>query len=176
MIDPASSRTEGYHIFLEPDGALRERLQSCIEDLAREFGGPVFSPHVTLAARIPADAPVREVTAALAAETRPFDLRFGLLAMEDAYFRALYIQMEDIEELKALHAKTFAAFGMTPTSTYVPHTSLVYGNLSQQAKEAVLPTIVYPEGEVFPVRSLALYETPGETETWRKIEEFPLLG
>ena len=51
-VDPTSSKTTGYHIFLQPKGMLARNLSNTIQSLAEEFSGPVFDPHVTLLARI----------------------------------------------------------------------------------------------------------------------------
>jgi uncharacterized protein YcgL (UPF0745 family) len=56
MIDPKSSKTTGYHLFIEPKDALREKLQSVIDSLATEYGSPRFAPHVTLLACIPGNS------------------------------------------------------------------------------------------------------------------------
>ena len=46
--DPRSATTTGFHLFLEPSGALGEGLAAQIRQLAARHDGPVFPPHVTL--------------------------------------------------------------------------------------------------------------------------------
>ena len=37
-----------YHLWVKPSGAVRDLLAQTIRELARELGGPVFEPHITL--------------------------------------------------------------------------------------------------------------------------------
>ncbi|MDE1944603.1 MAG: hypothetical protein KGH97_03885, partial [Patescibacteria group bacterium] len=50
----------GHHLFLVPaDGALKDALKKTINTLSATYGGPVFEPHLTIAAEI--EAPVTEI-------------------------------------------------------------------------------------------------------------------
>ncbi len=175
MIDPKDSKTIGFHLFLEPTGVLRDELLGLIKKLSREFGGPVFSPHVTLLARILAgnEEEVIAKSQKLADVMKSFSLTLSAPETRDAFFKALYLQIGEVGEMEKWHAKANEVFGMTDESPYTPHLSLLYGNYDVAKKEKVAKTISFPLGLSFVADKLHLYRTEGETEQWEKLEEFP---
>lgn len=174
MIDPASHKTAGYHLFLEPEGKLQEEVAAIIGSLATEFDGPMFSPHVTLLARIPVEKEevLIEKTKQLASSLSPFEVVLGTLDMEQAYFRALYLQVES-EEIKSAHQRANELFSMQDEGQYVPHMSLLYGNYPETQKQEVASALEVPTSSSFLVNRLHLYKTEGETSNWVKIAEAP---
>lgn len=174
-MDSLSAETEGCHLFLEPAGELARELRSVIAELAGEYGGPAFPPHVTLLARIPdaSEAELTEKARELADSLAPLALTLGELKSEDAYFRALYAVILEQEPLRALHARAASAFGMSPDSSYLAHLSLLYGNYEEGKKTKTRAALLYPQGASFTAAALQLYKTPGGPDTWVKIAEFP---
>ena len=173
MFDTRSSETTGYHIFLEPSGELGRELQTVVNELAETHGGPSFPPHVTLLARVEG-ADVHERTQALATSLEPFSLTLGPLDGEDEYFRAFYIRMEETAAVVAAHEKANALFGVEDARPYLPHISLLYGNIPDVLREKLIAETRYPKGTVLEVSRLHLYETQGATASWRKVGEFML--
>lgn len=176
MIDPGDSKTIGHHLFLEPSGALKERLDSSIEALAKEYGGPVFNSHVTLLARItglPAEE-IAERTRTLASTLKPFTIELGEFGMEDTYFRALYLKVVQNDDLQEAHRSANEVFSMADEGEYVPHLSLLYGNYPRAQKEETARQLSAPHGARFVVDRIALYETEGEATGWVKLQEFEL--
>lgn len=175
MIDPTSSKTIGFHLFFEPAGALADALALIIKNLSEEYGGPVFSPHVTLLARIPAgdEEDVAAKTKMFADTTNSFLLTLGSSAMQDAFFKALYLQIEETEQMEALHTRANKIFSMQDEGVYIPHLSLLYGNYERARREQTTATLQIPQKASFLVDRVHLYRTEGETENWLKLEEFP---
>jgi len=174
MIDPASSKTEGYHLFLEPSGQLAENLSEVIKELAATYDGPVFSPHVTLLGRIPGadDASVLKIAKTLAATYAPFSLTLGELGTEDSYFRALYMHVTEREVMKRRHKEALAAFNMEDEQPYTPHLSILYGNYPKETKKKTMHTLEVPVGATFKVDTIGVYKTAGLPKNWKKVGEF----
>jgi 2'-5' RNA ligase len=172
MTNPNENRTTGYHLFLEPSGALREQLQQTISTLADVYGGPVFVPHVTLLAQIPASDDIEEKTRLLAENMSSFTLSLGEIEITEAYFRALYGAIRESAELRAVHQRALEVFGMSDEIPYTPHLSLLYGNYPQEQKQETAAALVYPQNESFEVSSLVLYKTEGEVDDWIRVGEF----
>ncbi|MDB5189957.1 MAG: cyclic phosphodiesterase-like protein [Parcubacteria group bacterium] len=181
MIDPQSNGTVGFHLFFEPEGGLKKELSEIIEKLAKEYDGPVFTPHVTLLARIPSDsesAPVPleaiiEKSQSLAKSLSPFTLTLGRTSTENAYFKALYLHIKEQTEMRVLHAQALEHFFMDDEAPYLPHLSLLYGKYPQEQKEVTIESLVLPTEHSFVVKSLYLYQTEGEVHDWKLIQEFP---
>jgi 2'-5' RNA ligase len=169
MTDPQSDRTSGYHLFIE---AADEALQHMINELAESFGGPIFPAHVTLLSGIIAAEPEALLQRAeqLAHGSAPFELALGETAMEDTYFRALYLRVQPSETLVALHVRAKELFP-AQSSLYMPHLSLLYGNYPEERKRAALATLLVPEGVKILVDRFSLYHTEGTVAEWQKMAE-----
>lgn len=171
--DPQNNRTEGYHLFLEPAGTLREQLQDTIASLAEEFGGPVFMPHVTvLGPFIPeSESAAIEHAARLANACAPFMLTLGEAGMQDAYFRSVYLEVQESEALTALHEKAREILQAPIGTTYMPHLSLLYGNYPEERKRAALAALGAGEDASFLADRIHLYRTDGAAADWVKVAE-----
>jgi len=175
MLTSSDSKTTGYHVFLEPSGEAKLLLEKAILSLATKCGGPLFSPHLTVLAAIPDDheSALIEKARTLSLSMQSFTLNLGDFAMQDSYFRALYLSATNQEVLEALHRDAQELFGMRYSENYTPHVSLLYGHYPEEQKKASVATLASLIPLSFSVSSLALWKTPGETSTWKRIAEFP---
>lgn len=166
-----------YSLWLLPPPAVRERFGALIARLSERLGTPRFAPHLTLAGGTFASAeePLARV-AALAARRPPVLVRLGEAACTDAYFRCLFVRAERTPALDALHRAAAEALGEPPDPDFMPHLSLVYGDLARERKEAILAEIGRRFDVDFVADQLALYAPEGEPETWRPAGEFVLGG
>ena len=173
MIDPHDSNTIGYYLFFEPVGEIASELQTTITKLAGEFNAPIFNPHVTLLARIPEQPEdvLIEKTKELAQSLAPITLSFGNLHAQDVYFKALYIEINEKEQMVEYHIKASELFETPDEGIYFPHLSLLYGNYPAEQKSHALQTIILPEQKSFLADTIYLYKTDGETKNWKKIFE-----
>ena len=176
--DPKSSKTVGYHLFVEPEGEMADELQDIIIELAQTHNGPVFPPHVTILARIPEPSEESAIEHAkdAALALSPITLTLGEVSSEDMYYRALYSRIKEQEALKVYHRLASTAFEMDPNPDYLPHLSLLYGNYSSETIQAAKNQARLPESRTFVIDKLHLYRTEGEVGEWQKIGEFPLFG
>jgi len=149
-------------------------LQQTINQLAEEYNGPIFPPHVTLLARIPEgdETLVIQKARELASVMQPIPLSLGELQSEDSYFKALYSAVHEQEEMRALHEKACAVFGMQPDSAYEAHLSLLYGNYPEEHK-AQTRAHHSVSHEPFVVTELHVFRTKGTVEEWVEIEAVP---
>ncbi len=175
MIDQTNGITTGYHLFLEPEGAVREQLEQNIARLAHEYDGPVFAPHVTLLAGIPdgQDSEVLRVSELLATKLAPFGITLNGIGREDKFFRALYLHAEMSDELHDAHSEALSSFGLEDEFPYAPHLSLLYGQYPEDAKQASVSTIDLAPSLQFLVDALHVYKTVGPAEAWEKIATIP---
>lgn len=171
-INPTSATTNGYHLFLEPRGEFSERCDRVIHALAKRYGGPVFPPHITLAACIDleSDDLVLEKTALLASELLPFAVSFQGLGGEAAFFRALYVEIERSPELMHAHDRAGQIFQLD-SSEFHPHLSLMYGCIDDATRDTIGRDIDTPAGS-FLVDSIHVYRTQGTTDAWEKLGEY----
>ncbi|HYF28779.1 MAG TPA: 2'-5' RNA ligase family protein [Candidatus Paceibacterota bacterium] len=172
-MDPRSNETAGYHLFLEPTGALNERLQETIRTLAAAYDGPIFPPHVTILANLEGnEEDILSHAQMLAQQLPPLTVMLGELGGEPSFFRAFYLTIKEDPELMSAHEVAQQTFG-TPAEPYRPHLSLYYGNIDDGVREAMRSAGEYPSGESFRCDRLALYRTVGPADQWLRIGEVP---
>ena len=193
---PAAGGTQAYSLWLRPGAgqAAGGRLSAVVDALAREHGGPVFPPHVTLAATVHgAEEAVRRAARGLAAAADgPVAVSFARVAQGPAYFQSVYLLADRSPALVGLHAQARAEMEREctvemPNPEYMPHLSLMYGlegagpeAMGKKARIARALEAADGGGLVaaagFRADSVQLWLTPPDpsTQSWELIEEFPL--
>lgn len=158
-----------------PRGDVCDRLARIIHRLSARYGGPQFSPHVTLLGSCV--GPRRDLicrSARVAAALRPFTIRLEEIDFLDEYFRCLFVHAALTEPLRKAHQAARQAFGHEREPAFMPHLSLLYGNFPHSLKEGILAEMGRRLDLQFKVRSLHLYRTDGEPRPWRRVASFGL--
>ena len=171
-----------------PTSSLHRLASALIEEHAAKLQTPRFVPHVTLLGGFSADddASALQATQALAATLRSEHLRpvcrLKQVQQGSLFYQCVYVRMEDSDLLSRAHAHARLAFNSpAPSSSFMPHLSIIYGELDTQTKAACAARVAsafagLPLSEAdFIADELALWRTPhGETETWSEIALVPL--
>ncbi len=164
---------KSYALWLIPDGEVRRRLARTIRRLSREHSTPVFAPHITLASGIV--APAREAaskSAQLAKSLRPLRLRLTYLDSCQEYFRCLFLKVAPTPQLARAYKQARKIFGQRERRTYLPHVSLVYGDLSLATKRKIALSLVRRFDLDFEVRRLRVVVIQGPPSEWRRVKTF----
>lgn len=166
-------RTKSYALWLIPEGEACRRLARTIRRLSREHSTPVFAPHITLASGI--IAPAREVaakTALLAKSLRQLRLRLTHLDSRQEYFRCLFVKVAPTPQLARAYKRARKIFGQRGWRAFLPHVSLVYGNLSRAAKRKITSSLGRRFALEFEVRRLRIVAIQGPPGKWRRVKSF----
>jgi 2'-5' RNA ligase len=167
--------TRGYALFLMPSGGTYKKLSGMIKRLSREYSAPEFEPHVTLIGTLTGSKEdILRKTSQLAAAIRPFRITLNGFGCMDYYFRCLFLKAAKTPELMGANRKARAIFGRSNDSGYMPHLSLVYGNLPNEKKEEVIERTGKNFAVTFTARSMHLFSLEGEPREWYRVREFPL--
>lgn len=156
-----------------PQGQIYKKFAELIKRLAKEYGGPVFQPHVTLLGETL--FPEKEVinrTGQLISSQKPFQINLAEIGYEDYHFRALFVKAVITKPLLALHERAKKLFGMENSLPYMPHLSLLYGNYPAEMKEKIIAEIGKEQLSQFEISSVFL-KRGGEVKDWKTIKEFP---
>lgn len=157
-----------YALWLLPAEPVRSRYADLIRRLAERCQTPIFEPHVTLLGRLQGEqAAQARRTERLARELTPFDIRLLETAYLDEYYRALFIEVALTPPLIATRAAARVAFERRIENGFYPHLSLLYGDLSEREKEAILDDIGRYHDEWVRVNRLALWHVDGPPAAWR---------
>ena len=165
--------TDEYTLWLEPEGAVQNALQSSIASFAERGGTPTFLPHVTLLGGIQGDEETLiEHIRRLAAVASSIPVRATTVDTGDRYHFCFYMLCEHTPELVDMHATALLAFGMPQGEGYEPHISLAYG-LADDRLRAAFTSEVSPESFDFIATSISLWHARGLPNEWRKVASFP---
>jgi 2'-5' RNA ligase len=126
-------------LWLIPDEAWRHFLARIIVRLSQQYETPRFEPHLTLLGQIAmehGDAANR--TARLASRLRTFQVVLNGLSYRGEFFRALFLEAERTPPLMEAYRTACVIFDRKPEETFLPHISVLYGDLPATTKDALI--------------------------------------
>jgi len=168
-------KSSHYSLWLMPSGEVRQRLAETILDLSRQYATPAFEPHVTLAGGIV--GPPQEVASKmqdLARRISPFTVRLTTVDGLDEYFRCLFVRVAKTYPIMSANEAAREVFHLAPQPAFMPHLSLLYGDLPASVKQRVIASLARPFELEFKARSLHLYLIKGAPPAWRCVARFGL--
>jgi hypothetical protein len=185
--DPRSSgpqapdlRTEEateFALWLSLRGSVGDPWRSAIEDLARDLGGPVFAPHITLwgGFRLSLAEAQRDVEV-LTRNLPPIPLHGSGVGMMEDFYRSLFVPLAITPELWRAHRAAGELLAPGVSVEYLPHLSLFYGSQPPARKVEALSRL----GSLPALEALAdavsLVSLDGPPESWKTYAMLPLRG
>ena len=161
--------------FVPEAGAVNDALQTIIDRLASEHGGPTFPPHLTLLSGIVApEDDVVERARRLAATSGPITLHLDDIGTDETYFQSLFAVVRPTPALVGLRAAARTVFPEAP-DPYRPHVSLLYGHPSAETKQAIRAAFIGSLPPSCEARAL-IVQTGREVADWRYALRAPLSG
>lgn len=131
-----------YALWLMPTGRARDRLATIIEDLSRQYGGPVFEPHVTLLGGMHGEAETLcSKSIDLAQALSSFQVRLTSPGYRGQYFRCVFLNAEPTAALLHAHAQAKKVYGHEEPATFEPHLSLLYGHYPEETKDRIVRSL-----------------------------------
>ena len=162
---PESGR---FSLWLVPDGAAADAYQTVIDRLAREHGGPVFPPHLTLFGSITNDeTDALERAQRLAADAAPFTVEVDGIDVDTTYYQSLFATVRATDALLALRQAAERTFDAPPGEQYRPHVSLLYGFYPDDAKQAIVRGLRRSLPPSFVTRTLLVNQSGDTVADWR---------
>lgn len=164
-----------HSLWLMPSGRAYRQLKSIISHLSQGYSAPNFDPHVTLIGSLvgPKDEILAE-TAALAGQIQPLEIELTKVDYLDEYFRCLFIHVKETEPVTEANAKARKIFNRQKDPKYMPHLSLLYGNLPPAIKEKIIAEIGREFNLGFKAESIWIITHNGVVGDWQYVKEFPL--
>ncbi len=180
------SNDAGYALWIEPPAFLAVRLNALIDALSVQYGAPRFSAHVTLLGGLSGEEEnLLSAAGSLASALSPFEMTLAGVGREDSYFRCLYLLAAPSGPLMGARGKAEEAFvrfrasgaALERPERFMPHMSLLYGDIDNSSKEAIIQSIGGTVTANFTAEGLSLYRVDGDIGSWRRVGEvFPLTG
>ncbi|CAL9112771.1 unnamed protein product [Musa textilis] len=190
---PTEAAKGVYSVWALPPEDVRDRLKRLMGALRSEFGGPKFEPHITVVGAIslgPDDARRRFRSACAALS--PYPVRVSAVSRGTFFYQCVFLLIDPSPEARstpsqstsfleisvvATSARSCGHFGYENTTPYMPHLSLLYGDLTEEEKERARQRAEALDKEIlslsFEVSAVALYKTDTEDkslESWEQVE------
>lgn len=161
--------------WLVPAAGEEEFFSSLIAQFAQRFDAPLFEPHLTLLGnvsdRLGAERAFRDVPIA-----GKYALEVAGIASSAKFTQTLFVRFQPSAKLRELRAALVAALGLKIEATFDPHLSLLYQEMPESAKAALVADVKVPFREVnFDSMRLIAHPpritTRADVEVWRMLDQ-----
>lgn len=157
-------------LWLRPFGDAAYELKERIKKLSEKYETPLFEPHVTLLSGLRrGETELIQLTETLAGSLSPFEIELGEPGYRDHYYRSFFLHVKKTDALIDAQQTAEKLFGCSTDETYLPHLSLMYGEVEERHKRMLVDTMGSLKHAGFPVHSLLLIQTEGGVDDWKKI-------
>ncbi|CAM9622311.1 unnamed protein product [Choristocarpus tenellus] len=176
----ASPTFIGYSLWLVGGEPARSKFQTIISDLSIKYNTPHFEPHVTLLAGVGEEGGEDEIvekTRGLASKLEPVLSRVECCSSKDLFFQSVFAVLKKEDALMSAHTAARVAFGQDPEGvlTYMPHLSLIYGDLAPSVREDIIQTVEENvKGTELCLKFIEVWCTKGHVSEWYKAATIPL--
>ncbi|XP_061356400.1 cyclic phosphodiesterase-like isoform X2 [Gastrolobium bilobum] len=175
-------RKEWYSVWAIPPEDERARFTKLMSALRSEFDGPQFEPHITVvgAISLTADEALTKLRSSCEG-LKAYNVTVDGVATGTFFFQCVYLLLNPTPQVVETSTHCCSHFGYKNSTPYMPHLSLLYGDLTdeekQKARERANILDDSLSGLSFQISRLALYKTDTEDKTlksWEKIGECTL--
>ncbi|KAF3640160.1 Cyclic phosphodiesterase [Capsicum annuum] len=171
-----------YSVWALPPEHVRVRVKKLMEGLRSEFDGPHFEPHVTVIGAIRlTEAQARDLFKIACQKLKPYSAKVEKIDAGTFYYQCVYLLLKPTTEVVEASDLCCSQFGYNRSGSYMPHLSLIYGDLTdEEKKKAQEKAYILDEGISslsFPISHLALCKTDTEDKScksWVTVEECSL--
>uniref|UniRef100_A0A1J3DJT1 Cyclic phosphodiesterase n=1 Tax=Noccaea caerulescens TaxID=107243 RepID=A0A1J3DJT1_NOCCA len=170
---------EMYAVWAVPEDDVEDRLGRLMEGLRSEFGGPPFGPHLTLIGPQKLTATEAKRMFKSACEGfKAYPATVDQVSTGDSYFQCVYVSLRHTPEVMNAAGHFMAHFKPFTGKFYVPHMSILYGDLTEEEKKKALEKAYALDSSVnglsFRINRVALWITDANVGSWVKIDEHNL--
>jgi 2'-5' RNA ligase len=164
-----------YSIWLMPEEDVYMRLHSLINQLCKPYNTPVFEPHVTLCGRLNEPAPEIIVkTTELARRLTPYKITLYDVDYRNEYYRCLFFTVLPTNDVMSAYDLARKVYGCDTKESYLPHLSIMYGNVKKRIKQSIQKTLGDTFTASFIVKSLHVFLTTGSPKNWHRVARIDL--
>ncbi|KAB5534239.1 hypothetical protein DKX38_017325 [Salix brachista] len=179
---PAGKKYD-YSVWAIPPEDVGARLKRLMAGLTSEFGGPQFEPHVTVVgANSLTEQDALEKFNSACDGMQAYNATVDRVATGTFFYQCVYLLLHPMPEVVEPSAHCTGHFGYKSSTPYMPHLSLLYGDLTddekKKAQEKADTLDESINGLSFPITRLALWKTDTQDLTlksWEKIAECSLI-
>ncbi|TMW64863.1 hypothetical protein Poli38472_009030 [Pythium oligandrum] len=174
----ATAEFVGYSLWLVPHAAAERELQGVIDELATRLETPSFLPHMTLLGGIMGlqEEEVVRKTQLVADGLETLDLQVSAVSSKELlYFQCVFALLKMTPALENAHEHAKQVYERLEEPSFMPHVSLVYGDLSTEDRRALAQEFGPRfDGTQMKMERLQLWNTTGPVKQWKLVKEIAL--
>ncbi|KAL2494650.1 Cyclic phosphodiesterase [Forsythia ovata] len=171
-----------YSVWALPPEDVRSRLKKLMNDLRSEFDGPEFEPHVTVVGAISlTETEARGKFNKACEGLKPYNATVEKVATGTFFYQCVFLLLHPKPEVMEASAHCMSHFGYITSTPYMPHLSLLYGDLTDEEKKKAQEKANVLDEKIsnlsFQLSRLALYKSDTEDKScksWEKVAECEL--
>jgi len=164
--------SKGYWIWGQFDANTTNLINSLHKEINNKINGPNFDIHLTISGAFNYDAEKqKEIFEVISSNFHQIDLQLNGINKTDEFFRSLFIdvaQNEDLNNLKNYIDKNFNINSLE----YRPHISLFYGIEDDAIKNEIIRSFKTPKSAI--MDKLSIVKVDEEIKSWEVLESYSL--
>ncbi|KAL3616991.1 hypothetical protein CASFOL_039385 [Castilleja foliolosa] len=181
-LTPGEVKRDFYSVWALPPEELTPRLKKLMDGLRSEFGGPQFEPHATVVGAISlTETEARDMLNKACEGLKAYTATVDKVATGTFSFQCVFLLLHPTPQVVEASAHCCRHFGYKNSSPYMPHLSLLYGDLTDEEKKKAQEKAYVLDNSIdslsFQISRLALYKTDTEDKScksWAKVSECEL--
>ena len=164
--------SKGYWIWGQFDSKATDSITSLYQEINNKLNGPNFDIHLTISGPFNYDEEKQKETfKVISSEFNEIDLQLKDINKTDEFFRSLFIDVAENENLNALKNYIDSNFNINAVE-YFPHISLFYGLEDAATKDEIITKFKTPNSAIIDKISIARVDE--EIKSWEVIRSYSL--
>ena len=162
--------------WLIPSEEDRAFFQEIIDNLAKEYDAPVFTPHVTIYSGecTPEESPA-ELLEQATRGVQGFRLTVDQLLYTDEFTKTLFVQFYPNSILSQISESLHRCSKKPSEYELNPHLSLIYQYLSEEIKQELITKLNLPKSEVF-FNEVRAISAGNQVKGWEDVESWEVIS
>tara|TARA_B100001093_G_scaffold350503_1_gene335041 strand:- start:253 stop:777 length:525 start_codon:yes stop_codon:yes gene_type:complete len=164
--------SKGYWIWGQFDANTTHLINSLYKEINNKLNGPNFDIHLTISGAFNYDEEKqKEIFQVISSNFNQIDLQLNGINMTDEFFRSLFIdvaQNEDLNNLKNYIDNNFSINSFE----YCPHISLFYGIEDDAIKNEIARSFKIPKSAI--MDKISIVKVDEEIKSWEVLKSYSL--
>ena len=163
---------KGYWIWGQFDAEATNLITSLYRKINNKLNGPNFDIHLTISGPFNYDEKKQEeIFRVLSSKFNEIDLQLKGISKTDEFFRSLFIDVAQNENLNNLKDYIDKNFNINSLE-YCPHISLLYGKEDDATKNKLIRKLQVPKSVI--VDKISIVKVDEEIKSWEVLKSYSL--
>ena len=170
-----SQTSPKYSLWLRPTQLQIDEFCKIISELAHRYRTTPFPPHITLLPRLILELKsVEQACEKIIEQIHSFEIPMQNITYTQEFYRNFFILAEPTFTLTMLHKDFKTELELETNEDFIPHVSLLYGDLDLNTKECLKEELKERYPKKFRCVRLDIYNSTGEIAEWSLVKSYKL--